>query len=525
MKNLTKKLCLMALLFTSLSAYCQYPKLNSNASVQPTIFLDFDGQFVDNVWNNYTPFYCDPCGLSTDQMTYIFNIVSEDYRPFNINVTTDSTKYWSAPATERIRVIVTPTSAWYPNVGGIAYTGSFTWGSDLPVFAFTNRVAGVLKNIAEVCSHESGHALGLSHQAKFNQTCGLVESYNSGSGSGEIGWAPIMGKAYGKNMTGWNEGPTPYSCSVLQDNLSIITTQNGFTYRTDDYRETLDNNTNVLNEVSFNAAGIITTTTDKDAFKFTNTITTPIHIEIMPFHIGTNNEGANLDVRVQLFNSASVLIRTYNPETTMGVTIDTTLATGAYYLVVDGTGNLNTSSYGSLGSYNITGSRGVLAIRNVTLKGNSDGKTHKLQWQTIADEPIAKQVIESSTDGIHFETILTDITGLNSYVTNAKSSGNVFYRLKVTSVIGESMYSNIIVLKANGDEKLFTVSTMVYEEIRVIATEDYQYKLYDANARLIAAGNNKKGINSINVSNTIKGMYVLQMMNNNYKQTERIIKQ
>ncbi len=520
----------MALLFSSLNGYCQVPNLSSLPALTstPTIFLDFDGQTVQHAaWQSGTQFVCAPAVLTTAQMTDIFNRVSEDYRPFEVNVTTDSTKFLAAPVTQRIRVIVTPTSAWYPGVGGVAYTNSFTWGTDAPCFVFPDKLSNNPKNIGECCSHESGHSVGLSHQSKYNESCVLTESYNSGIGvaTEQTSWAPIMGNSYARNMTGWNVGPTQYGCATAQDNISIIVSANGFGYRADDYTETLDNNTTALNVNNINAAGIITTTTDRDAFKILLAQNSTVHVEVNPYSLGANNAGANLDVMVSLYNSSNTLIRSYDPANAMNVIIDTTLATGTYYLVIDGTGNANVSQYGSLGSYTITGTRGVLAIRNVTLQGkNSNGK-HLLNWNIIADEPIVKQELEGSSNGIDFAPILTDVTGIKSFTNTPNKSGTIFYRLKVTSSIGESNYSNIVGLKSNGDEKLFTVSTMVQEEIRVTALENYTYNLYDANARLIASGKERKGMNNINVTNLRAGMYVLQMMNDNYKQTERIIKQ
>jgi hypothetical protein len=530
MKNFLQKLCLVALLFSSLSANCQVPKLSSLPTLTstPTIFLDFDGQSVQHAaWQSGTQFLCAPAVLNTAQITDIFNRVSEDYRPFEVNVTTDSTKFLAAPVAQRIRVIVTPTSAWYPGVGGVAYTNSFTWGTDAPCFVFTDKLGNNPKNIGECCSHESGHSVGLSHQSKYDANCVLTESYNSGIGinGDQTSWAPIMGNSYAKNMTGWNVGPTPYGCTAAQDNISIIVSSNGFSYRADDYAETLDNSTTTLNINNINVSGIITTTTDKDAFKIIVTENSAIHIEVNPYSLSANNAGANLDVMLSLYNSTNTLIRTYDPLTTMNVMLDTTLATGTYYIVVDGTGNNNVSQYGSLGSYTITGSRGVLAIHRVSLQGKNTNGKHLLNWDIISDEPIIKQELQASANGIDFSPIMTDVVGVKSFANTPNKLGTIFYRLKVTSSIGEINYSNIVELKSTENQKLFEVSTLVQENIKVTALENYAYHLYDANARLIASGQERKGINNINVTSLPKGMYVLQMMNDQYKQTERIIKQ
>jgi hypothetical protein len=527
MKNLTQKLCLIALLFTSLNAFCQVPKLSSLTSAQPTIFLDFDGQTVQSIgWRGDTAFACAAANLTNTQITEIFNRVSEDYRPFAVNITTDSTKFLAAPPAQRIRIIVTTTSAWYPyNVGGVTYTNSFTWGNDIPGFVFSEKLLSNSKYVAECCSHESGHAVGLSHQSTYNASCVLTAAYSQGTGSGETSWAPIMGNSYDRNMTGWNNGPTEYGCTLVEDNLSIITTQNGFGYRADDFLETLDNNTTILNPVSFNISGIITTTMDKDAFKITMAQAGAIHIDATPYNLGANGRGANLDVMLSLYNSSNTLISTYNPLSSMSVVIDTTLSVGTYYVVVAGAGNNNTSNYGSLGSYTLSGARGVLAIHNVTLQGNTNGSQHKLSWSIISDEAITTQVLETSTNGINFSPILTDASGVKNYSYLPTKTGAIYYRLKATSVIGESVYSNIVLLKTNANVKSFEVSTLVQQNIQVTATENYNYKIYDANARLVASGKYRDGISSIDIANFSSGMYILQLITNNNIQTERIIKQ
>ena len=531
MKNLTQKLCLLALLLTSVNAFCQIPALSSNpgtaSSPKPTVFLDFDGHTVQSAaWQSGNRFICQPAAFNATQIIEVYNRVSEDFRAFNLNITTDSTQFLMASPTRRVRIIVTPTSAWYQGVGGVAYTGSFTWGDDTPGFVFSDRLANVPKYISECCTHESGHTLGLAHQSRYDSACNLTQHYREGTGSGQTSWAPVMGNSYYSNMTGWDNGPTPMGCSNSQDNLTILTTKNGFTYRTDDYAETLGNNTEVINPTSFNLQGIITTGSDNDAFKFNIAQSGFLHISVTPFSVGTSNEGANLDVKLLLYNSSKALIATFDPINTMNVSIDTSLNTGDYYIKVAGAGNSNTTSYGSIGSYTLSGYRGTLPIRNISLKGYNDKGVHKLNWEIIADEPIASQVLEVSANGIDFRPILNDVDGVRKFDYTASEKNKLFYRLKATNVLNQSLYSNILVLKTNGGANdLFSVSTLVQDNIVVRASENFTYSLFDINGRQIIAGKNIKGNSNINVQNLTKGMYVLQMMTDNYKQTERIIKQ
>jgi len=525
MKNYLQKLCLSALLLLTAHAYSQAPKLNSLLSAAPTIFLDFDGQTVQNpAWQSGLQFTCAPSTMNAAQITEIFNRVSEDYRPFSVNITTDSTVYFLAPVLQRVRMIVTPTSAWMPNVGGVTYVNCFTWGSETPGFVFEDKLAYAPKYIGECCTHESGHAVGLSHQSRYDSNCNLLEPYHSGTGTGQTSWAPVMGNSYYKNMTGWSDGPTPYDCSQFQDNLTIITTMNGFTYRPDDYTSTKNETTTVVNPVSFNIQGIISTPNDKDAFKLTVSQTGQYHFQADPYSINAGNDGADLDIMLSLYDNNGNLIRLYNPLETMSINVDTTLNAGTYYLQISGAGNNNTSNYGSLGSYTFLGFKGALAIHSVTLSGANEKNQHKLNWEVIADEPLSSQQLEVSTNGYAFQPLAVLNGTARNYSYSPAQNGTYFYRVKTNSVISQSKYSNIVVLKATGG-KLFEVSTFVQDAITVTASEGFNYNLYDANARLITSGKMQKGSGAVNVQNLPKGMYILQMMNDNYKQTERIIKQ
>ncbi len=114
MKKLFQSTLMTLMLCGALTTKAQVPLLSSYPSAQAVIFLDFDGETVENTsWNLNGPIVCGPSGLNTAQMTEVFNRVSEDYRPFNLNVTTDSTKYLSAPIAKRMRIVVTITSDWY----------------------------------------------------------------------------------------------------------------------------------------------------------------------------------------------------------------------------------------------------------------------------------------------------------------------------------------------------------------------------------------------------------------------------
>ncbi|MDQ6757687.1 MAG: hypothetical protein M3004_12210, partial [Bacteroidota bacterium] len=150
-----KKSYILMVLWTLLTSITAIglPKLSSFPSAQATVYLDFDGEYVvSSSWNGGSPLNCAPSGMTDTQITEVFNRVAEHYRPFNINITTELSVFLAAPLSKRIRVIVTPTSGWYTGVGGISYTGSFTWGDDTPAFVFCDRLGPNLpKMVAECC--------------------------------------------------------------------------------------------------------------------------------------------------------------------------------------------------------------------------------------------------------------------------------------------------------------------------------------------------------------------------------------
>ncbi|MBC7890316.1 MAG: T9SS type A sorting domain-containing protein [Ferruginibacter sp.] len=529
MKKPSISLILLSMAFLVSFNGFSLPVLNSLPAASATIYLDFDGHNVNSAyWKGGTPFSCESSGMTDIQITEVFKRVAEDYRPFDINITTDESKFLAAPLSKRIRIVITPTSGWFTGVGGVSFIGSFKWGDDTPAFVFSDRLGpNSPKMVAECCSHESGHAVGLSHQSKYDGTCNLTATYNEGEGTGVNAWAPIMGNSYYRNMSGWNDGPTPYGCTNIQDNLSIITSQNGFTYRTDDYSNDINNTPAVFAISGADIAGVISTNTDKDAFNFTISQNSILHINIRPYSIDASYQGANLDVKMSLYNSARELVRTFDPADAMDVVVDTVLSTGSYYMLVDGAGNRNVNDYGSLGSYAISSSGGgILPIRNASLKGRVEKSKHTLSWNILSDEPVKLISVESSTDGTQFITVNTITDASNNFTYTPAQNADLFYRIKVTSSFNQTVYSNTIRLKGIDDtRKIFTVSTFIQNEISVNADENYQYRLTDVKGNSIARGNGQAGYNKVDMGMQPRGMYIMQIFCNKQQQTERIIKQ
>jgi hypothetical protein len=529
MKNFSRSIIAFVLLCFVIPGISQVPIYNSYPSAAATIFLDFDGQLVTGTsWNSAGDISCAPSNLTTAQMTEIFNRVSEDYRPFNVNITTDSTKYLSAPIYKRIRVILTTTSSWYGSAGGVSYVGSFSWGNNTPSFVFTALLNYNTKNVAEATSHEIGHTLGLSHQSSWDANCTKLSEYNLGNGTGEIGWAPIMGNSYYRNMTLWNNGTNPYGCTSFQDDLGIIA--GNFGYRADDHANTTATATvaNFSNN-QFTASGVIEKISDEDVFHFTIPAFGNFHLDATPYNIGSGDVGSNLDMQVELLAANQTVLGTYNPGDLLSAAIDTVLSAGDYYLIVEGKGNIYAPEYASLGSYNLNATfvqATVLPVHQLELHGSNQNNKHAFDWIIQADETITAQSLEVSSDGRNFTAIgsLANTARTFSYVPT--NTGLLYYRLKVTLDNKQENYSNVISLRNNANHpKPSLVSNLVHGVVSVNSPAVFAYSITDYSGRIVAKGNLAEGLNNINTAAFSSGMYLIRISNEHEQYLEKFMKQ
>jgi hypothetical protein len=321
------------------------PNNNTEAAPNAVILLDFNGQYVSGTnWNTNGPINAAPANLTSTEITNILNRVIADFDPFNVVVTTDETVYNACNAYKRMRVIVTESWEWYAQVGGVAFINSFTWGNNTPCFVFSSLLEYNAKKIAEACSHEVGHTLGLRHQAVYDANGVKISDYNWGQGSGEIGWAPIMGASYNQNLSIWHNGPNSLGATAMQDDVNIIAGKIGF--KTDDY----SNSVSGAVTISSSATGFINSTSDVDVFKIKLNQTK--NVSVVPLSVGANNDGSDLDIIMKVYNNQGALVSTINDPNILNTV--TTLSSGTYFISVGSIENSYTNTYGMLSRYKIS---------------------------------------------------------------------------------------------------------------------------------------------------------------------------
>lgn len=498
----------------------QIPSLSSDTTSQSVIFLDFDGHWVSNTaWNYDGPIYCAPSGLSSVQVTDVFNRVAEDYSPFTVNVTTDSAYFLAAPLNKRMRIILTTSFEWYGSAGGTAFIGSFAWGDDTPCFVFSQLLNFNVKNIAEAVSHEAGHTLGLYHQSSYGTDCIKISDYQYGAGSGETGWAPIMGVGYYRNLTIWHNGPTPYGCNNIQNDMEVIARPiNGISLRSDDAGNT-PQNAQVLNlsNNQFIKNGRFNFTNDEDLYKLNLINTCMIRISSLPKNVGAPNIAANSDILTQLLDENLVIIKSSNPSDSLQSSIDTIISSGTYYIRTKPIGNVNVGTYGMLGNYTLSSSAvpvGVLPLRKLALYGININDRHKITWAIDADEQITDLKLEYAVRNQGFFRLLTDLKGATgTYTFTPPEIGPVTYRIRVTFNNNNTYYSNLIMLKTNYTKTPELSANLISNGIISIkGASNEQYQIINTQGVLLKSGIMTSGFFDIEATGLHSGMYFIRFM-------------
>jgi hypothetical protein len=343
------------------------PAFSSLPGAPATLYLDFDGHFQDVAAISGHPnllspaFAIDSDGTNWDAEFFVIREiwarVAEDYAPFNINVTTVKPTDFSENALV-LRVVITGEDFRSDkDQGGVAHVGAFD-DPDTPnvVYVFSKSKgfdaetdpAGLraTASIANLASHEAGHAFGLEHQSVFTNGK-LVEEYNPGDAEK----APIMGNANGSQRGVWWEGTN--ADGVFQRDVNIIGSSiNGFGFRSDENNISFAEPEQLrATEQGYAGQGIINSVSDVDVFRF-DTQGGRVAVSLD----GARVEGffgevsiGNLDAIVELYNNqGELLLRDAAVNSHFAAVDAPNLAAGNYFVKV-----LSQGMPGDLGQYSV----------------------------------------------------------------------------------------------------------------------------------------------------------------------------
>ena len=333
--------------------------LHSKPGLGRVLYLDCNGHTTSGTsWKSGATFTSPPydtdgttASFSSGELANIQEIwkrVSEDYAPWDVDVTTEEPpleslrKTSSTDTTFGIRMVIGGSSYdWYgAGAGGVAYLGSFSWNSDTPAFVFPAQLGnGWPKYVAEAVSHEAGHTVGLNHDGVSSGTA-YYEGHN--------GWAPIMGVGYYASVTQFSKGEYT-SANNTEDDTTII---NSHIPRSADLAGNDILTAVPLSGTSVSATGIIENRSDADLYRVNAGSGT------LSFNVASASPDADLDISLGLYDGSGNLLASSNPSG-LSAALSTSVTGGTYYLAVDGVGSGTASTgytdYASLGQFSLTG--------------------------------------------------------------------------------------------------------------------------------------------------------------------------
>jgi len=326
------------------------PALSGLPGAPATVYLDFDGHF-EAQWGAFqnitTPAFDrdgDPNNFSAAELDEINDIwagVVEDFAPFNVNVTTVDPGDFSDGVGLRVAIGGSYNDWFGQQASGAAFIFSFINPLPNTVFVFENQLNSA-RRVADIASHESGHAFGLFHQSVWEGGL-LVEEFNPGN---PPDWAPLMGNPLLATRSTWHNGTTT-SPFTTQDDIAVLGGPlNGFGFRDDDHGD--DTSSATLADVvgsSISGSGIVGATDDLDYFAFeTGAGQIDLTVDVAAF-------GPNLDATLELRDEFGGLITAVSPSETLSASITANVDAGTYYAVVGSQG-----VYGDIGQFTLSGS-------------------------------------------------------------------------------------------------------------------------------------------------------------------------
>jgi len=243
-----------------------------------------------------------------------------------------------------------------------------------------------------------------------------------------------------------------------------------------------------------------------------------------------------LDVKIELQDSKGTTIGIYDIEDSLNAKIDTTLNAGTYYVIVDGTGNVNSKNdYGSLGSYTLSGTYTATTVTttvttststnsNIEISGIKVKGGNKLSWaKNTTKNGEALTLIYAKENVEDFTELSRPEANATSFVHQISKPEIYTYKLKIIDKSGSIRFSNSVIIDAKNNTGVFKIIKQIQQPIVIKSAEEYEFKVVDNFGRVLQAGKAPAGTKSIDVRNYPAGIYNIKVSSESEERIEKFM--
>jgi hypothetical protein len=170
----------------------------------------------------------------------------------------------------------------------------------------------------------------------------------------------------------------------------------------------------------------------------------------------------------------------------------------------------------------------VLPLDMISFTAQRTGTSAQLNWTTANSVNVRGFEVQRSTDGNNYTVQGFVNAGAANHFEFSQplaGAGNYFYRLRIVDLDGRFKYSPVRILIMNSRQPVQVYPNPVLSAVHIAtAFESFNYRLMDAQSRVIMTGRSLNSGVDLNMTGMASGMYFIEIETAGDKTVEKIIK-